>query len=104
MLVHLLKVQGWPNDPAVDHWRVEIGSFQADAAQRFAPSMRRRINLTALYNKARAQLRGIKYDGASPGAWPAACPFTLNELLNEERTRLEQRLKDTAPEPQSQVP
>jgi hypothetical protein len=93
MLVHLQKIQGWPDDPAADHWRVEIGSFQADAVQRFAPSMRRRINLPTLYDKARGQLKGIKYDGVSANAWPAECPFTLNQLLNEERTTLEERLE-----------
>ncbi len=96
MLVHLLKVQGWPNNQATDHWRGEIGSFQADAAQRFAPSMRRRINLTTLYDKARAQLDGIKYDGVSPEPWPEACPFILDELLIEPRDTLEQRLRATA--------
>jgi len=78
MLTHLLKVQGWPDNAAVDHWRGEIGSFQADAAQRFTPSMRRRIDLTSLYGRALGQLSGIKYDGALPRAWPAKCPFTLS--------------------------
>ena len=96
MLVHLLKVQGWPDHSATDHWRSEIGSFQADAAQRFAPSMRRRINLAALYDKARAQLKGITYSGVGPTGWPTECPFTLNELLREERTTLEDRLKETS--------
>jgi hypothetical protein len=97
MLVHLLKIQGWPDNSAAEHWRAEIGSFQADAVQRFVPSMRRRINLATLYGKARTQLNGIKYDGASPAAWPDVCPFTLNELLNEERIALEKRLRDGAP-------
>jgi hypothetical protein len=96
MLVHLLKIQGWPDNPAVEHWRAEIGSFQADAVQRFAPSMRRRINLAALYGKAITQLKGIEYDGASPGAWPDVCPFTLDGLLKEERIALEKRLRDFA--------
>jgi hypothetical protein len=98
MLVHLLKVQGWPDNPAVDHWRGEIGSFQADAAQRFAPSMRRRIDLASLYGKALGQLNGIKYDGASPRAWPAKCPFTLNELLKDTRDVLEERMRSASPE------
>jgi uncharacterized protein DUF29 len=96
MLVHLLKVQGWPDNPAADHWRAEIGSFQADAAQRFARSMRRRINLAGLYDKARAQLKGIKYDGIAPAVWPPECPFTLNDLLREERATLEDRLMETS--------
>ena len=99
MLVHLLKIQGWPDNSAAEHWRAEVGSFQADAVQRFAPSMRRRINLGTLYDKALTQLKGIKYDGASPSAWPDVCPFTLNELLNEERISLENRLGDFASDP-----
>ena len=96
MPVHLLKVQGWPNNQATDHWRSEIGSFQADAAQRFAPSMRRRINVADLYAKARAQLDGFEYDGVSPDAPPTVCPFTLDELLNLARGSLEQRLREAA--------
>jgi len=94
MLVHLLKVQGWPDSLAVDHWRGEIGSLQADAAQRFAPSMRRRIDLASLYDKALGQLDRIEYDGALPRAWPAKCPLTLNELLKERRGVLEERLRE----------
>jgi hypothetical protein len=104
MLVHLLKIRGWPDNSAVDHWRGEIGAFQADAAQRFAPSMRRRVNLTLLYDKARAQLKGIKYDGVSPAAWPDVCPFTLDELLNEERAVLEDRMKASASAPRTSAP
>jgi hypothetical protein len=96
MLVHLLKIQGWPDNPAADHWRAEVGAFQADAAQRFAPSMRRRINIATPYDKAQKQLKGIKYDGALPAAWPDECPFSLNELLNEERATLEDRFQETA--------
>jgi hypothetical protein len=87
MLVHLLKIQGWPDHPAVEHWRGEIGAFQADAAERFAPSMRRRINVAGLYDNALSQLKDIRYDGMSPRAWPTECPCTLNELLTGERRR-----------------
>jgi hypothetical protein len=98
MLVHLLKVHGWPDSPAVDHWRGEIGSFQADATQRFAPSMRRRIDLAKLYGSALGQLKGINFDGVSPRPWPATCPYTLSELLKEERVALEARLRAMSPE------
>ncbi|MSO99571.1 MAG: DUF29 domain-containing protein [Acetobacteraceae bacterium] len=101
MLVHLLKVRGWPDHSAADHWRGEIGAFQADAAQRFAPSMRRKIALPLLYDKARTQLKGLQYDGVRPDAWPDACPFTLNQLLKGERADLEDRLKEAASESQN---
>src|SRR6185437_6347611 len=45
ILVHLLKVQAWPEGDAVDHWRAEIVAFQGNAERRFAPSMARRIDL-----------------------------------------------------------
>lgn len=86
MPVHILKLQGWPENRAADHWRIEIGSFQADAAQRFAPSMRRGINLMSLYDKFRGQLKGVRYDSVSPRTWPEVCSFTLSDLLREERT------------------
>jgi hypothetical protein len=92
MLVHLLKVHGWPDSPSVRHWRTEIGSFQKNAARRFAPSMRRRIDLAKLYSDAREQLDGIDYDDTAPHAWPEACPFTLDDLLTEHRPVLEERM------------
>jgi Domain of unknown function DUF29 len=98
MLVHLLKVRGWPDSPSLAHWRGEIGSFQKNAARRFAPSMRQRIDLTKLYRDAVEQLVGVDYDGVVPLAWPVVCPFTLDELLKERRGVLEERL---APKPEA---
>jgi hypothetical protein len=89
MLVHLLKVHGWPNSPSVRHWRMEIGSLQKNAARRFAPSMRQRIDLTKLYGDALEQLDGVDYDGIAPRPLPVACPFTLDLLLTERRAVLE---------------
>ena len=65
MLVHLLKVHGWPESPSVGHWRGEIVSFQADAAQRFTPSMRQKIDPDRLYRLAREQVSAASYDGAN---------------------------------------
>jgi hypothetical protein len=56
--------------------------------------MRRRINLTTLYDKAWSQLDHVKYDGVPAAAWPDVCPMTLDELLNAARGTLEQRLRD----------
>jgi hypothetical protein len=56
MLVHLLKIHGWPDSPSVDHWRAEVGSFQKNAARRLAPSMRQRIDVAKLYTDALEQL------------------------------------------------
>jgi hypothetical protein len=91
MLVHLLKLQGWPDSLAADHWRREIVSFQSDAAQRFAPSMRQRIDLASLYDRAINELRDTRFDDVPPREWTTVCPVQLDELLNEDRGALEQR-------------
>jgi hypothetical protein len=46
MLVHLLKVHDWPDSLSAGHWRGEFVACQEDAARRFAPPMRQRIDLT----------------------------------------------------------
>jgi hypothetical protein len=91
MLVHLLKLQGWPDSPAADHWRRKIVSFQSDAMQRFAPSMRLRVDLASLYARALNELKDTRFDDVSPQPWSAACPVGLDELLNEDRGTLEGR-------------
>jgi hypothetical protein len=96
MLVHLLKVHGWPNSESVRHWRTEIGSSQKNAARRFSPSMLQRIDVAKLYSDALEQLEGVDYDDLAPRPWPVACPFTLDRLLTERRVILEEFLKTAA--------
>src|SRR4030081_2972905 len=31
MLAHLLKLHGWPDSDACEHWRNEVATFQVDA-------------------------------------------------------------------------
>jgi hypothetical protein len=88
MLVHLLKLHGWPDNPSSDHWRREIVAFQSDAAQRFAPSMRQRIDITALYARAVRELEGTAIDGRAPRPWPLDCPVRLDDLLTADRDRM----------------
>ena len=97
MLAHLLKVQGWPDSSSTNHWRGEIVTFQKDAAQRFAPSMRQRIDLARLYADAQEQLEPVQYEGRAPLPWPTACPFSLDQLLHDKRAALEERLRAASP-------
>jgi hypothetical protein len=89
VLVHLCKVYGWPESVSVEHWRDEIGTFQAEAEQRFVPSMRQKIDLDRVYQRARRQLADTSYDGRPPRHWPDTCPYTLDQLLTERRPVLE---------------
>src|ERR1700683_3794158 len=51
-LVHMLKAQGWPLSRDVENWRADARGFRAQAANRFAPSMRRRLDLARIYRQA----------------------------------------------------
>jgi len=99
MLAHLLKVRGWPDSTPVNHWRGEIVAFQQNALQRFAPSMRQRIDLGRLYADALEQLEPWQYDATAPLPWPADCPFTLDQLLRGKRSALEEQLSAASPNP-----
>ena len=80
-LIHDLKCEAWPLVSYVPHWRAEAQVFRDNAADVFAPSMRQRIDVAALYRRA---LRGLPQtvDGLAPLPVPPACPVTLDELLS----------------------
>lgn len=81
-LVHMLKAEAWPLARDAPHWRGEAQRFRGDAASRFVPSMRQRIDLGRLYRRAlRAMPETI--DDQPPLPVPPECPVTLEELLSE---------------------
>lgn len=82
-LVHLLKRAAWPDSDAVVHRGIEAGGFLTDAADRFAPSMRRHIAVDAIYERALTQLRAdrARFDPSAP--LPDVCPFTLDDPLTD---------------------
>jgi hypothetical protein len=79
-LVHMLKSEAWPSSAYVAHWLSEARRFRADAADRYAPSMRQRIDLARIYRQA-VRIMPDTIDGQPPLPVPAACPVTLDELL-----------------------
>ncbi len=91
-MVHLLKVYAWPDEPARNHWRIELTGFLQDAQQRFSPSMRQKIDLEGLWRKAVAQVSQVELSGRKPRPLPAECPFSLDDLLSAEREPLEAAL------------
>lgn len=81
-LLHMLKAEAWPLSQAVPGWQAEARRFRDDAASRFAPSMRSKVDVAKLYRRAlRAMPETI--DGQPPLPVPEACPVTLDELLAE---------------------
>ncbi len=99
ILLHLLKVYGWPDNLSVNHWRVEVVTFQKDAARRFTPSMRQKIDLARLYADVLEQLEPLLHDEVAPLTWPASCPFTLDDVLRAKLAALEAQLQAAAPKP-----
>jgi hypothetical protein len=81
-LVHMLKAQGWPLSRDVENWRADARGFRAQAANRFAPSMRQRLDLARIYRQA---LRAVPAttDGQPPQPLPETCPATLDDLLGD---------------------
>jgi hypothetical protein len=79
-LRHMLKAGAWPTARDAANWRADEIDFRQQAARRFAPSMRQKIDLEHLYHQA---LRAVPQtiDGAPPLPMPATCPVTLDELL-----------------------
>jgi hypothetical protein len=89
MLFHLLKLHGWPELSACQHWRVEVVTFQTDALQRFSPSMRQRIDLASIYDRALRAMEPLSLGGRPGRQPPEACPVTLDQLLNDPVDALE---------------
>jgi hypothetical protein len=83
-IAHTLKAEAWPLSHDVAHWRAEARRFRGDAAARFTPAMRQRLDMTRIWRRAsRAVPETI--DGQGPlTRIPATCPVTLDELLSEE--------------------
>lgn len=79
-MVHLMKLHSGADQPA-GHWRAETVGFLADAAARFTPSMRQRIDLDALFARAVRQARAGGLVAAD--ALPARCPWSLDALLSD---------------------
>ena len=79
-LTHMLKAEAWPHCRDVPNWRADAIGFRIDAASRYAPSMRQRIDLARIYRQAQRALPETM-DGQPPLPVPTMCPMTLDELL-----------------------
>jgi len=80
---HLLKLHGWPDSTAVEHWRGETRGFLSDAEAEVTPSMRHKLDLDQVYRRARDGVSADTVNGRPPASLPATNPFTLDDLLAE---------------------
>jgi uncharacterized protein DUF29 len=86
IFVHLIRLAVEPDSTSVRHWRGEIVAFHANARRRYAPSMRQRMDVNALWGTAREQSL-LAYEGAEHErvvALSTEAPFGLDELLAEK--------------------
>jgi Domain of unknown function DUF29 len=82
-LRHMLIAECWPLARDVPHWQAQARVARGDAAARFAPSMRQRIDMQRIHGRA---LRGLPetLDGTPP--LPIQSEMrTLDELLADEQ-------------------
>lgn len=82
-LRHMLKSEAWPLSIDAPSWRADAIDFRRQARRRFVPSMRRKIDLGALYADALAAVPETT-DGQLPLPLPDVCPVTLDELLGQD--------------------
>jgi hypothetical protein len=81
-MIHRLKAMAWPEARDADNWRAEAERFAGDAADRFAPSMRQRLNLARIYHRALRAVPATMYGEPRPPL-PPECPWPLDELLSD---------------------
>lgn len=84
LLEHMIYLADAPDDTAVPHWRGEVVGFRGGAIDPYRPSMRRVVTpeLNRIWQRAR-RIAAAKLDRPLPHL-PNACPFTLDELLDED--------------------
>jgi hypothetical protein len=79
-IIHRLKAMGWLDAIDADNWRADAARFAGDAADRFAPSMRQRLDLAKIYRRARRGVPATMYGRPYP-PMATECPWSLDELL-----------------------
>lgn len=99
--LHLIKIASDPASRSLDRWWVEVQRFRIDFQVSYLPSMRQRIDLEALWQKARRLVRQDldPYQRTIGAGVPERCPFTLDELLEADLDRDEAVARLGGPNP-----
>jgi hypothetical protein len=85
LMAHAAKVALSRNPAMLGHWRSECVEFHDRLIDAYRPSMRDKLDLASLWRRARRKVIASFADhGEPPPALPAACPFTLEELIDPD--------------------
>ena len=85
ILLHLMKLAGVEASQDAVHWRSEIVGFHSDLMDRFAPSMRQRIDMGKIWRSARERLRAADESAQRQflANLPEQCPFDIDDFIAE---------------------
>jgi len=99
ILLHLMKSVLEPEAESMRHWQSEISGFHSNLKRRYSPSMRKRIDLQAVWGAAREQAI-LAHAGTEklPESLPERTAFGLDELLADrlQIENLRARLREIA--------
>ena len=85
LMAHAAKVAHSTNPAVIGHWRTECAEFHDRIIDVYRPSMRRKLDLEALWRRARRKVLASFADYGEPSpVLPAKCPFSLDELIDED--------------------
>jgi hypothetical protein len=85
LMAHAAKVARSRNPAVIGHWRGECVEFHDRLIDEYHPSMRDRIDMAALWHRARRKVDASFADHGEPApVLPAGCPFILDELIDPD--------------------
>jgi hypothetical protein len=85
LMADMAKVARSRNPAALGHWRSECVEFHDRLVDAYRPSMRDKMDMASLWRRARRQVTASFADHGEPQpVLPAACPFTLDELIDPD--------------------
>ena len=81
-LALMLKTRAWPASPEGPRWQMEASGFQREAAAIFTPKMRLNFRYEFVLLQSDPPPAEDRR-GEAPLLFPAECPITLKELLDD---------------------
>lgn len=91
-MLHMLNLHAEPDSLAADHWQREVAAFLDQARDVFTPSMRQRLDIQRIYARQQEQQKLDRLrvkDARLVRASPETCPYTLDDLLDENADQAE---------------